>query len=316
MRPKSTEASRRLALKDMITEAASRDFLLWRGEAERAIGRDLDRLKQGKRHCLGGIGNDFFRLVALQTVAAPWTRRSVDDLARAMTYSYVNARSNDAMALPKSDGEDFVADNACTAIDTTIWTALLYARFGQWERARWLATYLLGYFEGGSMRSPSKRHDVEYHELTRQLMQALADDRWPETFDVALGPYRPLLHGRVDAEIVASALVDVMDLRMSRWLGYNQVDDARRRPPSSNGQLMGSLTFAAIPAELWAIRAMAERFDGVALSLEGNHPWLKASFMTPPPAPLPSFDDELLRHFQAPDDGKIAIVQPPDCSAG
>jgi hypothetical protein len=237
--------------------------------------------------------------------ADKWTEESVALLARAMAYLDLNARYYESAGEPKKNGVGTVCDHIGTALRETMWTAFTHAHLGQWKEAQWAANYLLGYVLGGDLRRPSSNEDTESFELVKTLLQALADDRWPAEFSPSLGPYHQLLAQRHDAEAVAQALVRVTDLRVARWFGYAQIDDARPMHPHATLSLMGEMCFAAMPAELWAIKALARRFDGIELNLDADHPWLRAGFMQPPTMPLPAFDDELLQALRNLGDSKF-----------
>lgn len=154
----------------------------------------------------------------------------------------------------------------------------------------WMAAYLAGYLDANAVTVPDPDQEPEYLALFRVLTATLLNDAWPASLPKELGPYKALIESRGQPAQFAEALVAVADLRMARQCGYAQVDDARPRGPYAAPSLMSKFAFIAMPAELWAIRAIVQKVDGYTVSLVADHPWLQAGFAQPP-ASLPNATD-------------------------
>jgi hypothetical protein len=85
------------------------------------------------------------------------------------------------------------------------------------------------------------------------------------------------------------------------------VDWPKPQRPSQDTFIMAVFTYAAIPADLWAIQAMTRRFDGAELTLSGSHTWLQGPFMVPPPPISLGFEDSLTRALRAAGDRQLPV---------
>lgn len=298
MRPKSDLKSRVAAIKELKALRALQPAELEgrRQYAASTRARAIALLANTSEPSgfLGGVAMNAFRLCASSLIVRDgWSEEASQDLSTAIEFTEAIARWHEAIGSPKHDTDEYTADNSGTLLAHSVWTTFLLAHLGQWDRAKWMATYLLGYVHGGAFRIPDPEMEADYLSLFGVLLQAIADSAWP-TLPESLGPYRALIQFRDEPSQFAATLVAVADLRMARQCGYAQVDDARGLPPSAPPRLMGNFEFIAMSAELWAIRALAQRLDGLTLSLNAEHPWLGAGFAQPPQAPLPTVEDELL----------------------
>jgi hypothetical protein len=300
MRPKSDPKSRAAAIKDLKASRAlqpseledRRQYALKTKEKAAALLADSTE----PSGYLGGVARDAFSLCASSLIVGDaWSDGALRDLTTAMEFTEVIARWHEAAGSPKQDTDNYTADASNTVLAHSVWTAFIRAHLGQWDRACWMAKYLLGYIKGRAFRVPDPQMEGDYLALFGLLLQVMTDEAWPAALPAGLGPYQELIEARRDPVRSARALVAVADLRMARQLGYAQADDARGLPPSAPPSLMGKFEFIAMPAELWAIRAIARRLDGLELSLDADHPWLRAGFAQPPAAPLPAIDDALLQ---------------------
>jgi hypothetical protein len=310
MRPTSDPKTRAATLKKLLSEPGVGPESMARQEEYAAEDRQkaLDGLAEGVVH-IAGYGAALFGLASRRLLAADqWGADIAARVAAGMEYMRLVARYHAAVGSPKTDREaGRKVDTPDTALNYTIWTAFLDAHFGRWDEAQWLAEYLLGYLHGGDVRVPSSTDDAEYFALSKFLIRALAENKWPLDVPAELGPYRQLLQGRRDATAVADALVKVADLRMARAQGYAQVDDARPIGPYAAPLLMSNYLFVAVPAELWAIKALARRLDGIDLNLDADHPWLRAGFMQAPNTPLPPDDDDVLQALRKFGDDRFRV---------
>lgn len=306
MRPKSDPKTRAATLKKLrgLPGVGPESIALKEGYLRDDQQKAQDDLVKFPLVSLCTCGEDFFRLAASQLIAADqWGPESLLHTAAGMQYTSLVARFHKLDSSSGGNQQGFFA--ADTSFDYTLWTAFLHAHFCHWGEARWLGDYVLGYLESGDVRVPSSMDDAEYFALSKYLMQAMADDQWPAHIPDELGPYQQLLQNRNDPASVADALVKVADLRMARAQGYAQVDDVSPLGPYAAPMLMSNFLFIAVPAELWAIKALTRRFDGIELSLDADHPWLRAGFMQPPNMQLPDFDDELLKAVRDLGDSKF-----------
>ena len=308
MRPKSDPKTRTATLKKLRghssfgPESIARKEGYLREDQQKAFNRLASVPPALASLCI--CGEDLFRLSAAQLIATDqWTPEILSRTAAGMQYMSLVARYPQADISSGGDPVAFFA--ADTGFDYALWTTFLHAHFGHWNETRARGLYLLNCLESGGVRRPSSTDDAEYFSLSKYLMRALADDKWPAHIPDELGPYKQLLQNRNDPASVADALVKVADLRMARAQGYAQVDDARPLGPYAAPMLMANFLFIAMPAELWTIKALTRRFDGIELNLDADHPWLRAGFMQPPTMPLPVFDDELLKAVRDLGDSKL-----------
>lgn len=304
MRPKSDPKTRAATIKDLKAAPALQPTSLekWRQYAFESRAKAVELLANTSEPSgyLGGVAMDAFRLCASSLVVCDgWSEEALQDLSKAVEFTEAIAHWHEAIGSPKHDAEGYTADNSGTLLTHTVWTTFLLAHLGQWQRAQWLASYLLGYLRGGAFRIPDPEMEADYLSLFDVLLRTIADDAWPTELPPSLGPYLALLEARLDSAPFAAALVAVADLRMARRCGYAQVDAPRPLPPSSPPRLMGNFEFSTMPTELWAIRALTQRLDGFTPSLDAEHPWLRAGFAQPPQLPLPAVDDDLLTAVRA-----------------
>jgi hypothetical protein len=299
MRPKSDPKSRAAAISDLRESRA-----LQPAEVE---GRRLYAIKTKAKAAellatssepsgfLGGVAVDAFSLCAGSLIVRDgWSDESLQNLSMAIELTEAIAQWHEAIGSPEHDTDEYTADNSGTLLAHSVWTTFLLAHLGQWERAKRMAAYLLGYVRGGAFRIPDPEMEADYLSLFEVLLLAIADDVWPTVLPESLGPYRALIQSRNEPTDFDAALVAVTDLRMARQCGYAQVNDARALPPSAPPRLMGNFEFIAMPAELWTIQALASRLDGLTVSLDAEHPWLRAGFSQAPDRALPDPKDELL----------------------
>lgn len=299
MRPKSDPKSRAAAVKEL---KGSRALQLHELEEQRQYAiktrskaSELLATSSEPSGFLGRVAMNAFSMCAGSLIVRDcWSEEALQDLSAAIAFTEAIAQWHEAIGSLKYDTDEFTADNSGTLLAHSVWTAFLLAHLGEWERARRLAAYLLGYVHGRAFRIPDPEMEADYLSLFEVLLQAIAEDAWPKVLPESLGPYRALIQSRTEPAQFAAALVAVADLRMARQCGYAQVDDARGLPPSAPPRLMGNFEFIAMPAELWAICALTHRLEGFTPSLDAEHPWLRAGFAQPPQGTLPAVADELL----------------------
>lgn len=302
MKPLSNDKSRAKALKDFLADGAGRSIEHMERFAQECRDRCLTGIVDDEGYPSGffpGAGWQELDIAAHAAARGGWQASGVHRLDAATEYLWLNARSLDAIGAPKVDGPDYVADSGSSALLQTIWTALLYAHSSHWDRAAWLGSYLHGYLTGPDLRCVSNVEDLEYADLLRLLMEALAQGRWPASFPASLGPYQRWLEQRLNPAGAEAALQGVLDMRMARYHNYRDVDWPKPQRPSQDTFIMGVFTYVAIPAELWAVQAMTRRYDGVELTLAGGHPWLTAPFMSMPSSVSLGFEDDLTRALRA-----------------
>jgi hypothetical protein len=87
-----------------------------------------------------------------------------------------------------------------------------------------------------------------------------------------------------------------MDMRMARYCGYPDVD-APKRLHDEDSNVISSLQHTVLLADLWAIQALTRRFDGIELSLDADHLWLKVDSAKPSSGALVPWHDELTEHL-------------------
>lgn len=300
MRPKSDPKSRTAAIKELKALRALQPTELERRRqyaiSIRTKAAELLAASSEPSGYLGGVAMNAYWLCAGSLIVRDgWSDDALQDLSTAIEFAEAIAQWHEAIGSPKHDTDEYTADNSGTLLAHSVWTTFLLAHLGQWEHAKRMAAYLLGYVRGGAFRIPDPEMEADYLSLFDVLLQAIAGDAWPTALPDSLGPYRTLIQSRGTPSQFASALVAVADLRMARQCGYAQVDDARGLPSSAPPRLMGNFEFIAMPAEIWAIRALTHRLDGFTPSLDVEHPWLRAGFAQPPHGPLPAVDDELLK---------------------
>lgn len=299
MRPKSDPKSRLNTIKDLRTAPAVKSYATG-GANQYALERRENaaaKLLVSDRPSgyLGSVGREAFATAASHLIISDsWNPDALSDLSRGLAFIELIARWHQCIGSSKHSDETHDADNSATVLKQSVWAAFIWAHLGDWDRARWMAEYLLGYFASGAVRVPSEETENDYRSLFVLLLQTLRDEAWPSTFSTTLGPYKELIEARHDPDRFAQALVATADLRMARQCGYAQVNDARSFGPYAPPPLMGSVEFVAMPAELWAIRALAQRLDGMSLNLDADHPWLRAGFAQAPSGPLPAVQDSLL----------------------
>jgi hypothetical protein len=299
MRPRSDPKSRAAAIRELKesralqpTELEGQRLYVIKTKAKAA---ELLTTSSEPSGFLGGVAVNAFSLCAGSLIVRDrWSDESLQNLSIAIELTEAIAQWHEAIGSPKHDTDEYTADNSGTLLAHSVWTAFLQAHLGQWERAKRMAAYLLGYVRGGAFRIPDPEMEADYLSLFEVLLRAIADDAWPTVLPESLGPYRALIQSRNEPVDFDAALVAVTDLRMARQCGYAQVNDARALPPSAPPRLMGNFEFIAIPAELWAIQALASRLDGLTLGLDADHPWLRAGFAQAPDRALPDARDELL----------------------
>lgn len=303
MKPLSNDKSRALALKALLADRERGGTVeFWESAVRRDRAAalsdivDADGWPSADVPSLGWLE---LELAGLHGASEGWQPHVIHKLSAACEYLWLNARYRDALGLPTVDGPDFVADGGHARVLDTTWAALLYAHSGLWERAAWLGRYVHGYLTSPSLRCVSDEEDREYADLLRLLTRAMAVGAWPAEFPATLGPYQRWLDARLDRAEAEAALHAVLDMRMARYHAYRDVDWPKRQKPSQDSYIMGGFTCNAIPAELWAIRALTQRFDGVELSLTDTHPWLAAPFMAVAPPIHPGFEDEVTRALVA-----------------
>lgn len=297
MKPKSTHASRRSALKELMNRAINQDRDWQVSEVCKYHNKALVKFDGVEvEAAIGTAVSCTHELLAYDLCREGWSSGVVDQLRRFLSYAYLNARAGQAMGCIKADTAEWVADHAGVALVNTHWTCWLLAITHDWAKARWLASYLLQFYDAGGLRNPEV-DDRPYYQVFRLLLEAIRDEHWPITFTDELGVYQDLLIRRTDVTAASAALGRVMDVRMARYNGYPDVD-AGKRISSSQENVIGCLQHTALPADIWVIQALTRRFDGVEMSLEGEHPWLQAIFMKPPPAgPLEAWSDDLTEHI-------------------
>ena len=299
MRPKSDPKTRLATIKDLRASPALRPHEVDDAKHHALLRREKAAVLLTERSepsgYLGSVARDGFSFAARYLIIADgWDAGSMSELAKGLAFAEVVAQWHQRIGSLKFSDDKHVADNSSTLLTQSVWAAFIWAQHGDWARARWMAEYLLGYFESGALEVPSVETENDYRTLFLLLLQTLRNDAWTETIPPTLGPYKELIEARYDPDRFTKALVAVADLRMARSCGYAQVDDARAFGPYAPPRLMGSFEFVAIPAELWAIRALSERLDGLSLNLDADHPWLRVGFAQPPTAPLPTVQDPLL----------------------
>lgn len=300
MRPRSDPKIRLAAIRDLKAARSLQpgELKVRREAALRTKARAATLLYEDDKPSgfLGGVAQDSFSLCASSLIVNDaWTDDALLDLATGLAFVEMIAMWHERVGSPKQDIEGkYTADASNTVLAHSVWTAFIRSHLGQWDQAKWMAKYLQGYLQSGAFRVPDSEMEADYLGLFGVLLQAIVDDAWPSELPAALGPYRTLIATRADASEFARALVSVADLRMARQLGYAQVDDSQPLPPTAPPGLMGKYEFIAIPAELWAIQALARRLDGLKLCLDADHPWLRAGFAQPPDRALPDVRDDLL----------------------
>lgn len=299
MRPKSDPKTRLATIKDLRASPALRPHAMDDAKHHALLRREKAAVLLAERSkpsgYLGGVAHDGFSFAARYLIIADgWDAGSMSELAKGLAFAEVVALWHQRICTPKRSNEEYDADNTSTVLKQSIWATFVWAHQGDWAKARWMAEYLLSYFESGSVRVPSEETENDYRTLFASLLQALRDDAWPDVFPTTLGPYKELIETRHEPTRFAHALVATADLRMARSCGYAQVDDARGFGPYAPPLMMGDFAFVAMPAELWAIRALSERLDGLSLNLDADHPWLRVGFAQPPTDSLPTVQDPLL----------------------
>lgn len=254
-----------------------------------SLSTDLKGIAEDDRASLECCLMYLLKQLAYDFYEETWSENVQGQLNRFLTYAWLNAR------IWNENGRD---TSFCTYNDSGVqelhWATFLLAATEQWPEASWLAEYLLSkYVEGGTeIVLEEDRHDYVFHYLFKLLFTTLIDGRWPEAFPSELGPYGELLANRFDPEKVSIALGKIMDIRFARNHAYPEIDSPKRfRPLASN--LIGATDYVIFPAELWAIKALCKRIDNIELSLQGEHPWLQAGFMVPPPAILEPWNDDV-----------------------
>jgi hypothetical protein len=288
MKPQSTDTSRRLGLKDVHKQVQSRDRKRDLNYLNDSLNADLECIANDDRASLELCLMDLLKQLAYDCYEESWSGSVQGQLNRFLSYAWLNAR---IWCKSGRKTSFFTYDKSGTE---THWATFLLAATGNWPKAAWLAEYLLAhYVKGGTeILMEEDSHDYVFHYLFKLLFTTLKDGRWPDSFPPELGPYRELLTHRFDSEKVSIALGKIMDIRFARNHAYPEIDAPKRfRPLASN--LIGGTQFVIFPAELWVIKALCKRLDNLELSLQGEHPWLQASFMTPPPEITEAWHDEV-----------------------
>lgn len=289
MKPQSTDTSRRLGLKDIHKQVQNRDRQEDLASLKGRLASDLESIAADNHASLEMCLRNMLKQLAYDCYEESWSENVQRQLNRFLSYAWLNAR-----IWCKSGRDTSFCTYNNSGITESHWATFLLAATGRWSQANWLAKYFLShYVEGGTeILMEEDGHDYVFHYLFKLLFTTLKDGRWPDSFPAELGPYGELLANRFDPERASVALGKIMDIRFARNHAYPEIDAPKRfRPLASN--LIGPTTYVIFPAELWAIKALCQRLDNLELSLQGEHPWLQASFMMPPPEISEAWQDEV-----------------------
>jgi len=288
MKPQSTDTSRRLGLKDLHKQVQSRDRQQDFRIFNNSLATDLKGIAEDDRASLECCLMYMLKQLAYDSYEESWSGNVRGQLNRFLSYAWLNAR-----IWFKSDRKTSFFTYGKSGIQTH-WATFLLAATGNWTKAAWLAEYLLAHYVKGGTEIVFEEdgHDYVFHYLFKLLFTTLKDGRWPDSFPPELGPYRELLTHRFDSEKVSIALGKIMDIRFARNHAYPEIDATKRFGPLASN-LIGGTQFVIFPAELWVIKALCKRLDNLELSLQGEHPWLQASFMMPPPEITEAWHDEV-----------------------
>lgn len=150
---------------------------------------------------------------------------------------------------------------------------LLIAR-GSWPHARWLGRYLMNFHRNECTRFTDEEFNPAIHLMLRTLAHITEADAWPTLSELPaeMGPYHALFETVGNPSAFAEALMRVLDFRMARYNGYQDVGVGTRKARWAG--ILGYESWAVLPAELLAFQALAERYLGVRPSLDVPHPWI------------------------------------------
>lgn len=215
---------------------------------------------------------DFAGGLLLRDADAAFTEGQFTELPstfrQATCYQYMAARLSPFHPLFK-----YSSDAGQNCSQNHLAHCLLIAR-GSWPHARWLGRYLMNFHRNQGTRFTDEEFNPAIHLMLRTLAHITEADAWPGLSELPaeMGPYRALFKTVSNPAAFAQALMRVLDFRMARYNGYQDVGVGTRKARWAG--ILGHEDWAVLPAELLAFQALAERYLGVRPSLDVPHPWI------------------------------------------
>lgn len=231
---------------------------------ESLVARNLDRVGI----YLERISQNYFLSAVDGNFRAARFDDFVSHLLRVIHYQYIAARLSPLHPLFRYLSD--VSQN-CTA---NHFVHCLFVAFGPWEHARWLGRYLMNFHRSKGTRFRDEDDNPEIRLMLRTLAQITETETWPadDSLSPDLGPYRALFATIAQPERFAEALMRVLDFRMARYNGFQDIGVGTRK--MRWGGVLGAEEWAVLPVELFAFQALAERYLGARPNLSVEHPWI------------------------------------------